>query len=129
MDASALVKRYVAELGSDVIRRAMQAADGWFICRVGYVETIRAVGLAAGRGASRAVDVEWPSFGVIDVDQDLVEHAARLALEHGLRSLDSLHLAAALLLPRGDLVFAAWDHRLHRAAQVNHLRVLPEAIA
>jgi predicted nucleic acid-binding protein len=104
----------------------MRDADGWFICRVGYVETLRAVGLAAGPAATRAVRDEWASFAVIEVDQRLVEAAGDLALTHGLRSLDALHLAAAALLPAADLVVATWDRRLHAAAIGLDLRVLPD---
>jgi hypothetical protein len=49
-----LVKRYVAERGSDTVVDAMKRADGWFICRAGFVETVRAVGLAAGHRATTA---------------------------------------------------------------------------
>jgi predicted nucleic acid-binding protein len=129
LDASALVKRYVAESGSAVIRRAMQDADAWFMCRIGFVETVRAVALSAGGSATRSVRSEWPAFGIVEVDQALVEHAAALAGDHGLRSLDSLHLAAALLLRSNDLVLATWDRRLRAAAQAEGLQVLPEPVA
>lgn len=106
----------------------MQAADGWYICRIGYVETIRAVGLAAGAPATRPVREEWPSFGVLEVDEALTEQAAHLAVEHDLRTLDALHLAAALLLPPDQLVLATWNRRLHAAASERELEVLPEAL-
>lgn len=128
LDASALVKRYVAEPGSDLVRTAMQAAEGWYICRIGFVETVRAVGLAAGHGATRAVSEEWASFSVVEVDQELVERAGRLALDDELRSLDALHLAAALLLPSEEIVVATWDRRLHAAAQSHGLGVLPASL-
>jgi uncharacterized protein len=122
------VKRYVAEPASDVVRDAMDDANGWFMCRVGYVETVRSVGLAAGAATAKTVGDEWPMFGVIELDQRLVEHAAALAIDRALRSLDALHLAAALLLPREDLVFATWDRRLHMAASGAGLRLLPETL-
>ena len=123
-----MVKRYVAELGSEVVREAMERAESWYMCRHGFVETVRAVALAAGAGATRAVKEEWPAFGVVEVDQALVEHAASLALDRDLRSLDSLHLAAALVLPGEDLVFVTWDQRLHRAAAAEGLELLPEVL-
>jgi predicted nucleic acid-binding protein len=106
----------------------MGTADAWFTCRIAFVETVRAVGLAAGQAATRSVRTEWPSFGVVEVDQDLVEHAAALAIERDLRSLDSLHLAAALVLPREGLVVATWDHRLHRAVRAEGLSALPDTL-
>lgn len=106
----------------------MDRADGWFICRIGFVETVRAVGESAGKAAAKTVREEWPAFGVIEVDQRLVEHAAELAIERELRSLDALHLAAALMLPRDDLFLATWDHRLHAAGGVEGLALIPETL-
>lgn len=123
------MKRYVAEPGSELVRDAMARSDGWFICRSGFVETFRAVGLAAGRRAARSFAAEWPAFAVIEIEQALIERAGELALERELRSLDSLHLAAALVLPLDDLVLATWDRRLHQAARSEGLAVLPEALA
>lgn len=124
LDASALVKRYVAEEGSDLIIGAMQEATSWAICRIGYVETARAVHLAAGRPALRRLQRDWPSFDVVEVDAELAERAAELTFEAELRSLDALHLAAALLLPAAVTV-ATWDLRLHRAARKSGLATLP----
>lgn len=98
------------------------------MCRAGYVETVRAVGLAAGSRATKKVAEEWPAFGIVEVDQGLVEDAAALAIDRELRSLDSLHLAAALLLGGDDLMFATWDLRLHSAAGAEGLSLLPESL-
>jgi predicted nucleic acid-binding protein len=106
----------------------MERADGWFMCRVGFVETVRAVGLSAGKAAAKTVREEWPAFGVIEVDQRLVEDAAKLAIARELRSLDALHLAAALMLPRDDLLLATWDRRLHAAAGAEGLALIPETL-
>ena len=122
------MKRYVAEAGSDALRSAMQEADGWFMCRVGFVETARAVGLVAGQPALGRFAQEWPAFGVVEVDQDLAERAVSLATAGALRSLDALHLASALLLPRAELRVATWDRRLSIAAREQGLRVFPERL-
>ena len=128
LDASALVKRYVEEDGTELVLSAMRDAPAWAICRIGYVETARAVALAAGRKALAGVRSEWPAFDVVEVDPELALHAAELALSAELRSLDALHLAAALILPRQDLTLATWDARLHRAARDRGLRTLPESL-
>jgi len=128
LDASALVKRYVDEEDRDVILRAMEKARTWSICRIGYVETVRAVALAVGERVVKRVESEWPAFNVIEVDRDLAEHAARLSLSNELRALDALHLAAALALPAKDLTVATWDVRLHRAARDRGFATLPAAL-
>ncbi len=94
----------------------------------GFVATIRAVALTAGRDAVKAMRQEWTAFGVVEVDQRLVEDAADLAIASGLRSLDALHLATALVLPRDDLLLLTWDRRLHAAATAEALQVVPEAL-
>ncbi|MEA2302660.1 MAG: uncharacterized protein QOE44_3195, partial [Solirubrobacteraceae bacterium] len=81
-----------------------------------------------GPSAARALRDEWPAFGIVEVDQRLVEDAASLAIAHELRSLDALHLAAALLLPRDDLRFATWDRRLQSAAAAAGLTLIPESL-
>lgn len=129
LDASALVKRYVEEEGSELVLRAMDDADTWSMCRIGYVETVRAVALAGGRKAVKRVESDWLSFDVIEVDSALAEHAARLTLSAELRSLDALHLAAALVLSAEDLTVATWDARLHRAARDQGLETLPAEVS
>ncbi len=103
----------------------MDRADAWFICRTGYVETVRAVALSADEAAVRDVREEWPMFGVVEVDQRLVKDASTLATAQHLGSLDALHLAGALLLPREDLLLTTWDRRLHAAALGAGLHVMP----
>jgi hypothetical protein len=106
----------------------MDRADGWFMCRIGFVETVRAVGLSAGKAVAEIVREEWPAFGVIEVDQRLAEHAAELGIARELRSLDALHLAAALMLAQDDLLLVTWDHRLHTAASAEGLGLIPETL-
>jgi hypothetical protein len=106
----------------------MGEAEGWYICRPGFVDVVRAVGLTAGERATKAVKDEWPAFAVIEIDQLLAEHAASLALARGLRSLDAIHLAAALLVAGEDLTLATWDRRLHDAARAEGLDVLPATL-
>jgi uncharacterized protein len=125
LDSSALVKRYVDEEGSELVLAAMDEAHSWSICRIGYVETMRAVALARGREAVAEVEADWPSFEVVEVDADLARHAAELTLAAELRSLDALHLAAALRLPGEELTVATWDIRLRRAARSQGLGTLP----
>jgi predicted nucleic acid-binding protein len=125
LDTSALVKRYIDEEGRREVLRAMDDASAWSICRIGFVETARAVGLAAGPKVIEKFEREWPAFDVVEVDRDLAEHAARLTRSAELRTLDALHLAAALALRGDDLTVATWDVRLSRAARDHDLETLP----
>jgi uncharacterized protein len=128
LDSSALVKRYVIEAGSDDLVKAMDEADAWSSCRLAFVETVRAVGRRAGARGTRKVKGDWWNVDVVEVDRRLSEHAAELALSAELRTLDAMHLAAALSLSAESPVFATWDTRLHRAAREHGLRTLPAAL-
>lgn len=128
LDASALVKRYIEEEGSDELLRAMDSASAWSSCRICFVETVRAVGLAGGARSIKRVESDWLTFGVVEVDRELAEQAAHLAVSTKLRALDALHLAAALALPRQGLSFATWDARLHKAARDRDLETLPTVL-
>lgn len=123
------MKRYSVEPWSDLVRSVMAEAGAWIACRIGYIEIVRA--LAIKHGAGRAIDrfaAEWKSMTIVEVDRRLVESAAVIAVEERLRTLDSLHLAAALLWHRSDLVLATWDRRLWEAARRRGFDVLPARI-
>lgn len=67
-------------------------------------------------------------FDVVEIGGRLADDAAELAIERELRSLDALHLAAALTIPDDDLVIATWDQRLYAAACAEGLRLIPEVL-
>ncbi|HXR31139.1 MAG TPA: type II toxin-antitoxin system VapC family toxin [Solirubrobacterales bacterium] len=125
LDSSALVKRYVREVGSDLVAEAMRSSSTFKMCRVGYVETERAVARGGGPEDVERMRSEWPSVDFVELDEGLAEHAAALAVHHRLRTLDALHLAAALTLADDDPTFLTWDTQLHRAAREQGLRTLP----
>jgi len=128
LDTSALVKRYVDEEGSDAVRAAMAAAEVNSISWVGFVETIRAVGRTVGSSGVGWFESERSTFDIVDFNRTLAGRAGRIGWSTGLRSLDAIHLAAALSLSPRELVFATWDVRLHRAAHEHGLRTLPAVL-
>lgn len=129
LDSSALVKRYIEEEGSHDVRAAMDEARRWETCRIGYVETTRALARYGDEAAFGRFQFEWPSFNVVELDLTVAEDAAELAPVTGLRTLDAIHLAAALVNADRDLTVATWDKRLHRAARDRGLTLLPESLA
>jgi uncharacterized protein len=128
LDSSALVKCYVREEGSPEAIAAMGEARRWASCRIGYVETTRAVDRVSGPSALERFRVDWASFNVVEVNMTVAEDAVELAIATGLRALDAIHLAAAMSLPDREVTFATWDARLHRAARDRGLTLLPESL-
>lgn len=122
------MKRYKRERGSEAVQEAMAGSRRWLTCRIAFLETSRALALACGKDSDERARflAEWRSFTVIEVDQPLAESAVDLAVEHGLRSLDSLHLAAAALAGAEGTGCATFDRRLWAAAAGLGFRMLPE---
>lgn len=124
VDASAAIKLYRQEPGSDVASEAMASASALAASRVTYVEVARALGRVSQQAAERWQQ-DWGFHEAIEFNQDVAEHAASLSVHHGLRSLDAIHLASALTM-KTAMRFATWDARLWDAAQAVGLRTIPE---
>lgn len=138
LDASALVKLYVAEPGSaevaDLLSRA-EAAVTAVITRVEVAAALaravrlKRVGQAEAARALEAFGADWANLVRVRITEDLTARAASLAWEHGLRGYDAVHLAAALVFSEAsgeELLLATYDQKLGEAARKAGLRVWPE---
>lgn len=129
-DTSALLKRYIAEDGTDAVNAALLAADRLVISALTVVEATSGLvrRLAAGdlseaeyHGMRADLLEDLTDADAIPVDLETLASAQRLVERHRLRTLDSLQLAAALACAP-DLFLCA-DQRLLAAAKSLGLRV------
>lgn len=104
-DTSALVKLLIDEPGSDIAETSWQAADVRVCCTVGFTEAAAAVGRAwriarIDEPTAQALLVDlaelWTGVTRVLADDLLAGHAAELAVLHGLRGYDAIHLAASI---------------------------------
>ena len=135
-DASALVKLFLLEAGSEDAAALWDGADVVLTSQVADPE-VRAALAAAQRG--RRLDVEahrdakrlWShhltSLRIVELDPALASTAGELAEEYALGALDAIHLASAVTLNDSPLIMATWDARLLRAAQSMGIPTLPAA--
>ena len=138
---SALLKRYVAEAGSDDVVAAMARADAVVTSLVTRTEVSAAIAKAVrrrvldddgGRRAHRRFLHEWPDFWRMPVTDPLVARADTLAWNHGLRAYDAIQLATALTCKEtiaalgADALFATFDRQLRDAALGVGLDTWPE---
>lgn len=133
-DSSAWVKLVVEEAGSDLAADMWDGCDAALSSRLAYPE-VRAALAAAGRthdldetdlaAAERAWEGFWATARPVELTSAVERHAGQLARLHALRGSDAVHLASALAVGDPELVFAAWDQRLHAGAREAHLRVAP----
>ena len=135
-DTSALMKRYLAEADSILVRQAVAKATVCATCRITWAEAMAALArrqrempadLAALDRARQQLRADWERSIVVDVTQPLVELAGDLADTFALRGYDSVQLAAAKILhdaSGGRVSFACFDTRLQKAAKVLGMAVL-----
>ena len=116
IDTSALVKLVVAEPESDALRASLEVADVDVVSSdLARTELMRAVRRAAPDRAPHARAV-LDSVLVLTLGTDTYESAGRLDPSI-MRTLDALHLAAALELGDDLDGFVTYDDRLAAAAR------------
>jgi uncharacterized protein len=120
VDTSALVKLVVAEAETEALRAWFAETDRRPItCDLTRTELMRAVRRASPGSASRAREV-LDSVTLVEVTTAVFEEAGRLDPAI-LRSLDAIHLAAALSLGDDIGEFVTYDERLAERARTHGL--------
>jgi len=121
VDASAIVKLVVDEVGSPGMIRWYVESERVASSRIGIIEARRA---AARRPHDPAHLVQvLAGFEILEVDARVMELASTVG-PPGLRTLDAIHLASASdLIPEID-AFVTYDDRLAAAARALGLPVV-----
>jgi predicted nucleic acid-binding protein len=137
LDASALVKNYVAEPGTEEVRAAIAASSAVGTQLISRVEVAAALAKAVRVGALTQDEAfaclarfqkDWPDLIRLCVSEALVSRAAQLAWDHGLRGYDAVHLAAADVWRDTlgeEVTVAAYDRKLWHAVRDIGMQTLP----
>ncbi len=106
LGASSLVKFYMQEPDSDLVKAWIRSAEYVATCRIAYTEVISALSIRYRKGDLSKEDydlvastfiADWESY--IKVDFDDLE-AGNLSMKYDLSRLSAMHLSAARLLAR-----------------------------
>ena len=136
LDASALVKRYVKEAGSEDVRRLLRRKARLATSVLAGVEIPSALArraregelpLDAAREHSRRVASDLSETHVVAARAHVLEVAAELVWRHPLRAYDAVQLGSAVWLARESrtaITFVCADQRLATAAAAEGLRVM-----
>jgi predicted nucleic acid-binding protein len=130
LDTSSVIKLYVLEDGSEVVRKLVASASIVSTSVVTYAETRAALARLRREGAltaakltsaKRQLDAQWPSFVSILATNGLCLAAGDFAERYAFRGFDSIHLAsfaevASRAGPR-QTRFSSFDDRLNEAAR------------
>ena len=136
LDTSALVKRFVTEVGSPFVRALVTRHGPVATATIAYAEVH--AGLARKRreghlserdyvSTCRLFEADWRAYVRVELHDEVLRSARDLLRRHPLRGFDAIHLASALSLRSTlaePITFAAADARLLDAAHATHLRAL-----
>ena len=142
LDSSALVKRYIAEVGTSwvVDLCAPDVGNTLYTVRITGAEIVAAMFLRVRMGTlvvsdAQAVVKQFKAvfddrYQIVEVTEDLVDTAMVLAEEHHLRGYDAIQLSTALalqsvreVLSLSPVMFVCADDRLNAAAVSKQLAV------
>ncbi len=140
-DTSALIKRYVVEIGSAWAQTLADPAQNHklFVSRITWVEVISGLTRLHREGKMNAADFaatlqnfryDWETqYQIVEIDPPFVEAAGLLIQKHFLRAYDSIQLAAAMKLLgllssiTLNFTFISADDRLLIAAQAEGMTI------
>ncbi len=137
LDASALVKRYIAEAGSAEVDHLIARADAVGTAVISRAEVAAALAKAVRveslnrQESSPALQVfraQWADLLRLQLTEAVVARADSLAWEHDLRGYDALHLAAAITWQETlgqPVTLATFDRQLWQAGATAGLRIWP----
>jgi predicted nucleic acid-binding protein len=130
LDTSAFVKLVIEEDGTDDVRRWFDVASLASSSVITYAESCAALARRARHGGSEhtlkawlaGMESRWVQTAHMLADERL---AGGLAIRHGLRGMDSIHLAAAVTVREraharsesSSVAIASFDRELLKAAE------------
>jgi uncharacterized protein len=134
LGTSSLVKLYIEEQYSDIVRDWVEKAEIIATCRVAYMEMISALELRAKQNELSKNDYDhimgrfsqdWLNFAIIDFDE---REAGALVKKYGLTRFAAIHLSAARLIKKEchdiSVSFSSVDENLCKAASTEGLKAL-----
>ena len=134
LDTSSLLKLYMEEEHSDLVRAWADGAQVLCTSRISYPEAVAALARRWRQGdldreafdaVHGALTGEWPGFSAVELNEGA---AAELALRLALRGFDAIQLAAAIEVVaasgQAPAFFSSFDRQLNRAARAEGLAVL-----
>jgi uncharacterized protein len=141
LDSSALLKRYLSEIGTAWVQALTAKASGniLLISRITSVEILSAIARRQREGSLTSEQTQTlrtifqqhftDQYEIVELTPTLTTLAGELCARQSLRAYDAVQLASALTIlpiiaqsPENFLTFLTADDRLLRAAQLEHLQ-------
>lgn len=138
LDSSALVKRYVLEVGSQEVRQhidKVQLVGTSIVSRKEYAAAfakaarVSAITIDEAEAALRLFRTDWADLVRVQVTEMLVARADEFAWRYGLRGYDAIQMASAVIWResmRREFVLGTFDRQLWTVGCELGLTLLPE---
>jgi predicted nucleic acid-binding protein len=134
LGSSSLVKLYIEEPYTDLVRMWIREAEIVATCRITYTEVISALEIRLNQNDLTGKDYDlvmkrfskdWSDYATVDFDD---REAALFLKKYTLKRFDALHLSAAKLIQKRRngffFAFSSADEKLCSAAEAEGLNVL-----
>lgn len=141
LDSSALLKRYLSEIGTAWVQSLTAKASGniLLISRITSVEILSAIARRQREGSLTSEQTQTlrtifqqhftDQYEIVELAPTLTTLAGELCARQSLRAYDAVQLASVLTIlpiiaqsPENFLTFLTADDRLLKAAQLEHLQ-------
>ena len=132
-DTSALIKKYIDEIGSSNVDKLFLSADQIFVSVISEIESISTLKrLVIEKEISEndfeiiknEIKTDFSFFSLIGLDSDVIESAILSVTKYQLKSLDSIQLGSAVNNSNQIDYFISCDLKLLKAAQKEGFKII-----
>ena len=139
IDASAWVKRYYQETGSNWINILFKENNKFACSPLGYIEVLATlsrkrknndISITDFHTKANELKSEWSGFIEVNFDQYTISEAENFLNNHSLKGADTVHLSSAIILKNHpsfvnvNLIFVSSDDDLSNAATLQGFTVI-----
>ena len=132
-DTSALIKRYISEIGSNKVDELFEIAENIVVSLVTKIEArstlkrLFATNLISEDDYETVkgnIDYDFRYFTVVSLNEEIEKEAIRLIERHQLKTLDSIQLASCLYRKTDIREFVVSDVKLKNAAESENIEII-----
>jgi hypothetical protein len=132
-DTSALIKKYIAETGSDTFEKILRKAETVLVSAITEIETIstfkrllmeKAIDEHEYNIVCNDFEIDYQYFTVISFDGEIAKNAIRAIDTYQLKTLDSIQLGTAMYLKDDIDYFVVCDEKLIKAATKENIKTI-----
>jgi uncharacterized protein len=132
-DTSALLKKYISEIGSENVDKLFLSATEIHISSIGQIEAIssfrkllleKEIENNDYDELKKEINQDFQFYNVIDITNEIILFSISTIDKYQLKSLDSIHLGTALSIKNDIDYFVSCDQKLLNAVKKEGFKVI-----